>query len=58
MKIMLASWGDKIEEYREMDKTDSLGMEKSLRIRVCLDVRKLLKKMLQLKFVGGGGENL
>lgn len=31
--------GDKIGEYMEMDKIYSLGMKKSLYIRVCLDVK-------------------
>lgn len=45
--------GDKIGRYIEMDKTDNLGMEKSLRIRVCLNVRNPLKKQITLKVRGG-----
>lgn len=45
--------GDKIGEYVEMDKTECLGMEKSLRIRVRLDVRKPVKKYVTLKMRGG-----
>lgn len=36
--------GDKIGAYIDTDKTENMGMEKSLRIWVSLDVRKPLKK--------------
>lgn len=45
--------GEKIGEYVDMDKSESIGMEKSLRIRVRLDVRKPLKKHVNLKLRGG-----
>lgn len=45
--------GDKIGEFVEMDRSDSLGMEKSIRIRVKLDVRKPLKKSVAIKIRGG-----
>lgn len=44
--------GDKIGEFIELDKTKSLGMEKSLRIRVALDVRNPLKKHVSIKVRG------
>lgn len=45
--------GEKLGDYMEMDRTESLGMEKSLRIRVSIDVRKALKKHITLKMHGG-----
>lgn len=45
--------GDKVGEFMEMDKYDSLGMEKSLRIRVKVDVCKPLKRSVSIKIWGG-----
>lgn len=45
--------GDKIGGFLEMDKSENLGMEKSLRLRVMLDVRKPLKKYVPIKVRGG-----
>lgn len=45
--------GDKIGEYIDTDRTENMSMEKSLRIRVSLDVRKPLKKHITLKIWGG-----
>lgn len=47
------SLGDKIGEFMEMDKFDYIGMEKSFRIRVKLDVRKPLKKHVPIKLRNG-----
>lgn len=40
-------------EYLDLDRTDNLGMEKSLQIWINLDVRKPLKKQISLKLHGG-----
>lgn len=45
--------GEKIRDFLEVDKSDILGMEKSLRLRVNLDVRKALKKQGSIKVRGG-----
>lgn len=47
------SMGDKIGAFMEMDKSEHLGMEKCLRLRVCLDVRKPLRKHVPIKLRGG-----
>uniref|UniRef100_A0A803LDR3 Zinc knuckle CX2CX4HX4C domain-containing protein n=1 Tax=Chenopodium quinoa TaxID=63459 RepID=A0A803LDR3_CHEQI len=41
--------GDAIGRYIDMDKSDVIGINKSLRIRVYLDVNKPLKKSVELK---------
>lgn len=45
--------GNKVGEFLAQDKRDCIGMEKSMRIRVLLDVRKPLKKYINLKMRGG-----
>lgn len=45
--------GNKVGEFLMHDKREMLGMEKSMRIRVLLDVRKPLKKLINLKMRGG-----
>lgn len=47
------SMGEKIGDVMKVDKSDVLGMEKSLCIRVGLDVRKPLKKHVMIKIRGG-----
>uniref|UniRef100_A0A803M515 CCHC-type domain-containing protein n=1 Tax=Chenopodium quinoa TaxID=63459 RepID=A0A803M515_CHEQI len=41
--------GDKIGSYITMDKSDVIGINKSLRIRVLVDVNKPLKKVMELR---------
>lgn len=48
-EINARTMGDKIGEFMEMDRSAHLGMEKSLRIRVSIDVRKPLKKNVPIK---------
>lgn len=45
--------GNKVGEFLQHDKREMLGIEKSMRIRVLLDVRKPLKKVKNLKMRGG-----
>lgn len=45
--------GEKIGDVLEVNKSDFLGMEKSIRIRVGLDVRKPLRKNVMIKVRGG-----
>lgn len=45
--------GNKIGDNIAMDKTDSLGMERSIRLRVSIDVRNSLKKQVTLIVRGG-----
>lgn len=45
--------GEKIGAYIDFDRTECLGMEKSLRIRVAIDVRYPLKKHVTIKLRGG-----
>lgn len=45
--------GNKIGEFIDMDKSENLGMEKALRIRVSIDVQESLKKQVTLQIRGG-----
>lgn len=45
--------GDKVGVYMNIDKSDVVGINKSLRIRVMIDVRKPLVKEISLKRRGG-----
>lgn len=45
--------GNKVGEFLMHDKRETSGMEKSMRIRVLLDVTKPLKKHINLKMRGG-----
>lgn len=50
--------GDKIGSFVKVDKTDIIGINKSLRIRTLIDVRKPLKKEIELKLRGGAMERV
>lgn len=45
--------GNKVGQFVAHDKRETSGLEKSLRIRVLIDVRKPLKKSINLKMRGG-----
>lgn len=46
--------GDKIGQFMEMDQSVDVGLEKSMRIRVSVDVREPLKSTVAFKSRGGG----
>lgn len=48
--------GNKIGVYLSMDRTDVIGINKSLRIRVFLDARKPIPKTINMKMKGGTTE--
>lgn len=45
--------GNKVGEFLTHDKNKTSGLEKSMRIRVLIDVRKTIKKCINLKMRGG-----
>lgn len=50
--------GNKAGEFVKMDRSDVIGVNKSMRIRVMVDVRKPLKKDVEMKLRGGVTERV